>query len=79
MWSILVFVASFILVFSATFSVFPSIPPGQLIFEIFGNPEADYIIFIANNVIYQIVKIASHAMAHLSLLFSHKKKIARVI
>ena len=42
---IVVFVASFVLFFSATFSLFPSMPPGQLIFEIFGNSEADYMIF----------------------------------
>jgi len=45
MMIIVVFVASFVLFFSATFSLFPSMPPGQLIFEIFGNPEADYVLF----------------------------------
>lgn len=42
---IVVFVASFILLFSTTFLVFPSMPPGQLIFEVFGNLQADYMIF----------------------------------
>lgn len=45
MWIIVVFVASFVVFFSATFSIFPSLPPGQLIFDIFGNPQADYMLF----------------------------------
>jgi len=42
---IVVFVASFVVFFSATFSVFPTMPPGQLIFNVFRNPQADYMLF----------------------------------
>ena len=41
---ILVFVASFFVLFSATLVVFPSMPPGQLIIDVFGNSEADYLV-----------------------------------
>jgi len=41
---IFVFVASFIVIFSATLVVFPSMPPGQLIFAILGNSETDYLV-----------------------------------
>jgi len=68
---ILVFVASFVLFFSATFSAVPSLPPGQLIFEIFGNPEADYMIFgvsaelivsaLMNGIIWSVIIVLGYS------------------
>ena len=68
---IVVFVASFILLFSATFAMFPSMPPGQLIFEVFGNPEADYIIFgvsaellvsaILNGIVWSVIIVLAYS------------------
>ena len=68
---IVVFVASFVLFFSATFAVFPSMPPGQLLFDVFGNPQADYLIFgvsaelvvsaIMNGIIWSVIIVLCYS------------------
>ena len=45
---ILVFVASFIVLFSVTMVAIPALPPGQIICQFFANPEGDYLIFGAS-------------------------------
>lgn len=68
---ILVFVASFIFLFSVTFMLFPSMPPGQLIFELFGRSGADFPIFgvsaellvsgIINGIVWSVIIVLAYS------------------